>query len=79
MLRKSVSSEAPSTISGVDIGRKMSRFVEPRPRNWCRTSASAIIVPSTVATTVPSTAISSDIHIALPRPGTAFQLRHCPA
>ena len=34
VLRKSVSSEAPSTISGVDIGRKTSMFVAPRPRNW---------------------------------------------
>ena len=32
VLRKSVRSDAPSTISGVDIGRKTSRFVEPRPR-----------------------------------------------
>ena len=28
-----VSSDDPSTISGVDIGRKISRFVAPRPRN----------------------------------------------
>jgi len=27
-----VSREAPSTISGVAIGRKMKRFVGPRPR-----------------------------------------------
>ena len=32
-LRNSVSSDAPSTISGVDIGRKISMFVAPRPRN----------------------------------------------
>ena len=31
--RKSVSSDAPITISGVAIGMKMSRFVEPEPRN----------------------------------------------
>ena len=31
-LRKSVSSDAPSTISGVDIGRNTRRFVPPRPR-----------------------------------------------
>ena len=30
---KSVSSDVPSTISGVAIGRKISRFVAPRPRN----------------------------------------------
>ena len=32
-LRNSASSEAPSTISGVDIGRKTRRFVVPRPTN----------------------------------------------
>ena len=48
----SVRSEAPSTISGVDIGRKISTFVAPRPRKSWRTSASAISVPSTVATSV---------------------------
>ena len=31
-LRNSASSEAPSTISGVAIGRKTSMFVAPRPR-----------------------------------------------
>ena len=47
-----VSSDAPSTISGVDIGRKMSRFVAARPRNPWRTRASAISVPRIVATIV---------------------------
>ena len=28
-----VRSDAPRTISGVDIGRKISRFVADRPRN----------------------------------------------
>ena len=32
-LRKSVSSEAPITISGVVIGMKISRFVVAEPRN----------------------------------------------
>ena len=32
-LRNSVSRDAPSTISGVDIGRKISRFVLDLPRN----------------------------------------------
>jgi hypothetical protein len=32
MFRKSVSSDAPRTISGVDSGRKTSKFVVPRPR-----------------------------------------------
>ena len=31
-LRNSVSSDAPRTISGVDIGRNTRRFVPPRPR-----------------------------------------------
>ena len=32
VFRKSVSSDAPRTISGVDIGRNTSRFEAPRPR-----------------------------------------------
>ena len=32
MATNSVSSDAPSTISGVAIGRKISVFVEPEPR-----------------------------------------------
>ena len=48
-LRNSASSEAPSTTSGVAIGRKISRLVAARPRNRCRASANAIIVPRTVA------------------------------
>ncbi len=34
MFRKSVSSEAPRTISGVESGRKTRMFVVARPRNW---------------------------------------------
>ena len=34
MFRKSVSSEAPRTISGVESGRKMRMLVVARPRNW---------------------------------------------
>ena len=41
MAMNSVSSEAPSTISGVDMGRKMSRFVAAAARNEWRTRASA--------------------------------------
>jgi hypothetical protein len=33
LFKKSVSSEAPKTISGVAMGRKMRRFVAPLPRN----------------------------------------------
>ena len=74
MLRKSVSSEAPSTISGVDIGRKISMFVAPRPRNWCRTIASASIVPRIVAAIVETTPISSEVMTASLIPGTESQL-----
>ena len=56
-LRNRASSEAPSTTSGVAIGRKMVRFVAVRPRNRCRASAKAIIVPRTVATSVARTPI----------------------
>src|SRR5262245_11452599 len=48
------SSDAPSTISGVAIGKKITRLVVDRPRNRCRTIANAIIVPSAVAITVAS-------------------------
>ena len=40
------------TTSGVAIGRKMTRFAVLRPRKLCRTSAKAISVPRTVASTV---------------------------
>ncbi len=56
-LRNSASSEAPRTTSGVAIGRKIVRLVAVRPRNRCRASAKAIIVPSTVAIRVASTPI----------------------
>src|SRR5262249_44471725 len=58
-LRKRVSSDAPSTISGVDSGRKIRMFVPPRPRKLYRTRARAISVPSAVATRLASSAISS--------------------
>ena len=82
-LRNSVSSEAPSTISGVDSGRKMRMFVAPRPRKPYRTSASAIRVPRTVATMLANSAISSERKIALRIPGTPsqylqlFQVKPC--
>ena len=38
------------TTSGIAIGRKISGLVGARPRKRWRTSAKAIIVPSTVAT-----------------------------
>src|SRR5215210_3341779 len=56
-LRNSARSDAPSTTSGVAIGRKISRLVEARPRNRWRASANAIIVPRTVDTSVATTPI----------------------
>jgi hypothetical protein len=73
VLRKSVRSDAPRTISGVDIGRKMRRFVLARPTNWWRTMAIAMSVPSTVATNVASAATSSDVWSAPEIPRTEFQ------
>ena len=50
-----VSSEAPSTISGVDIGRKIRRFVRrPAAERVARRAPAPIIVPSVVATRVDS-------------------------
>ena len=42
------------TTSGVAIGMKISRLVGARPRNRCRASANATMVPRTVATSVAS-------------------------
>ena len=50
--RRSEEVAATITTSGVAIGRKISRFEADRPRKECRTSAKAIRVPSTVASTV---------------------------
>ena len=68
MLRKSVRSEAPRTISGVAIGRKTRTFVDPRPRKSCRTIASAISVPRIGATSVASTPIWIDLIDGLAEP-----------
>lgn len=54
-------SEAPMTISGVAIGRKMSKFVELRPRNLYLPSAKAIIVPRIVARRVDRKPILSEL------------------
>ncbi len=39
MLRNCASSDAPSTTSGVAIGRKMRTLIAPRALNRCRTRA----------------------------------------
>jgi hypothetical protein len=43
-----VSKDAPSTISGVAIGKNIKRFVVERPLNLYLPNANAISVPSTV-------------------------------
>ena len=55
----SASSEEPITISGAAIGRKISRFIEERPRKSWRTRANAASVPRRVAPTVASSPIST--------------------
>ena len=60
-MRNCASRAAPSTTSGVDIGRKISRFVDARPRNRNRTSAIATSVPSAVAISVETTPTCSEL------------------
>ncbi|CAB4598641.1 unannotated protein [freshwater metagenome] len=55
------SKDAPSTTSGVAIGRKIKRLVVFLPLNLCRPSANAIIVPKIVASTVEITPIWSEL------------------
>ena len=71
MFRKSVSSDAPRTISGVDIGRKTRTLAEPRPRKSCRTIAIAISVPSIVAASVARRPTWIDVTSASRIPSTA--------
>ncbi len=56
----SASIDTPSTISGDAIGMKMNRLSAERPRKRKRVSASAIRVPSTVATSVLTAAAMSE-------------------
>ena len=71
---KSVSNDAPRTISGVAIGRKMNRLVVLRPRKSCRARARAMSVPRIVATIVENNAMIRLIVTALWRPGTEKML-----
>jgi hypothetical protein len=75
-LRKSASSDAPSTTSGVAIGRKISRLVDARPRNRWRASANAIIVPRTVDARVASAPILRLLTRALQTSGAPHGLDH---
>ena len=70
-LTNRVSRHEPMTTSGVAIGMKMSRFVAARPRNRCRPSAKAIIVPSTVATSEAMSPICRLSPSELQMPGAA--------
>ena len=73
-----VSSDAPRTISGVAIGRKISRFVDDRPRNRWRTRASAMSVPRTVAMIVEAKAMIRLLVTASPSPGRPSGLSQAP-
>jgi hypothetical protein len=52
--KNSESKEAPKTISGVAIGKKIKRFEDDRPLNAYRPIAKAIIVPRIVEKIVAS-------------------------
>ena len=73
VLRNNVRRDAPSTISGAAIGRKTRTFVVERPTKRWRTIASAISVPSAVATSVEMIAISMDVITADRMPRIASQ------
>ena len=77
IVRNSESSDAPSTISGEAIGRKMKKFANCRPRNWYRTRPIAISVPRMVAITVASAPISRLVFIASVSPVTAKGCSQC--
>ena len=68
VVMNSVSSDVPSTISGVDIGRNTSRFVAARPRNEWRTRARAMSTPMVVAMRVERAAMTTLRSTASPRP-----------
>ena len=58
------SNEAPSTTSGVAIGRKIRRLVEVRPLNLYLPNANAIMVPNMVASNVEITPIFNELPTA---------------
>jgi hypothetical protein len=59
--RNIVKSEAPKTISGVAIGKKIKRFVLLRPLKLYRPKAKAMSVPRIVAITVEMTPIFKEL------------------
>jgi hypothetical protein len=62
-VKNNESSDAPNTISGVAIGKKIIEFVAARPLNLWRPIAKAIIVPRIVENNV----AKKPILIELPR------------
>ena len=58
-------SDAPSTTSGVAIGRNIKRFVVFLPLNLCRPIAKAIIVPKIVASSVEIIPICNELATAV--------------
>ena len=71
-----VRSDAPRTISGVAIGKKIKRFVVERPLNLYLPNAKAINVPKTVATKVELKPIKNEFPSALQISGAPHGLLH---
>ena len=71
-----VSRDAPRTISGVAIGKKIKRFVVERPLNLYLPNAKAISVPRTVATKVELKPIKNELPSALQISGAPHGLLH---
>ncbi len=67
--RKSESSDAPKTISGVAIGKKIKRFEVERPLNLWRPIAKAIIVPRIVEKIVANKPILIELDSAVQTSG----------
>ena len=74
--KKSESSDAPKTISGVAIGKKIKRFVVDRPLNLYLPNAKAIKVPRTVAIKVELKPIKNEFPKALQISGAPHGLLH---
>jgi hypothetical protein len=63
--RNIASNEAPSTTSGVAIGKKIKRFVVFLPLNLCLPIAKAIMVPKIVAKSVEMIPICNELATAV--------------
>ncbi len=75
--RKNERRDAPKTISGVAIGKKIKRFDEERPLNAYRPIAKAIMVPRIVENVVASKPIFTEFPSAVQTSGAPhgfFQL-----